>query len=57
MKLEEAIKEVMKDSPPNAAIRKCDLERAVSLMQAPAPAAPAASEPEKPAADAPPPQA
>lgn len=32
MKLEEALIEVLKDSPPNAAIRKMDLEKAVALM-------------------------
>jgi hypothetical protein len=48
MKFEEALKEVMKDSPPNAAIRKCDMEKAVSLVlisnetSAPAPAVPPA---------------
>lgn len=50
MKFEEALKEVMKDSPPNAEIRKCDLEKAVSLAllsdetpaPAPAPAVPPA---------------
>jgi len=34
MKLEEALLEVLKDSPPNAAIRKLDLEKAVALMSA-----------------------
>lgn len=52
MKLEDALLEVLKDSPPNAALRKEDIVRAKALMAAPAaaPKAPAAPE----GSDAPP---
>jgi hypothetical protein len=43
MKFEEALTEVLKDSPENASVRKCDVAKAIELMSAPAPvAAPAA---------------
>ncbi|MFA5937351.1 MAG: hypothetical protein WC822_05775 [Candidatus Paceibacterota bacterium] len=38
MEILKAILSVMKDSPPNAAIRKCDVEKALELLKAPAPA-------------------
>ena len=44
----DALLEVLKDSPPNAALRKEDIVRAKALMQAPAPE----KAPEAPAADA-----
>lgn len=52
MNLIDALLEVMKDSPPNAAVRRQDLEAAKKLMLAPAPAPAPAAEPvkEEPAA-------
>ena len=48
MNLIDALLEVLKDSPPNAALRKEDIVRAKALMAAPAPAA-APAAPEAPA--------
>ena len=39
MNIIDALLEVLKDSPPNAALRKCDIEAAKALLAAPAPAA------------------
>lgn len=45
MKLEEALLEVLKDSPANANVKKCDVERAMALMAAPPAEAPKVKKP------------
>lgn len=47
MDLINALLEVLKDSPGNASLRKCDIERAKALLEKPAPAPEPAAEEKK----------